>query len=613
MDRRHFLRTSLAGLSLPALVACGSDNSAEPVAGAPTSPTDTSPPAPLPDVNALLNPQGAFPWGVASGDPTQAAVVLWTALAPANSDVDEIPLQLEYVLMDEPLADMAQWDARFEQGPVQVLGTFLAFKDRDYTVKVDLGNQALYAESRFTDGQIPSLAANQSMLYRFVAGSQASRIGQAKTLPAVEVEQVKFATLSCSNLPAGLFSVYEMVRREPLDFVIHLGDYLYEGGGGGAGLSRNGVPRTPSLQKEMVTREEYVLRHQQYKADPELQALHATHPMIAVWDDHEITNDAYKDGAENHQPDEGDYQERKATAIRTYYNWMPLRERFSRDAQTLAPDPREVIYRDFQIGDLCSLIMLDTRIVGRDKQAEIMAVDPDRFNPERQLLGFEQRRWLSDRLFEAKQQGSVWTVLGQQVMFGQLNILEAPQVALFDQKLLGNLVSINMDQWDGYVAERNRVFNFIKDIGIENLVVLTGDIHTSWAIELYENPVALIGANPLQRSLGVEIVTPSVTSSGFPDEVADLVSTILPLVNPHIKYSELRTKGFALIDMQREQMTVTWKYAQSITDESLIGVENEAMRKTFVVQRGTNRFEGTLPVNIPLPVPGNFTGSFPSV
>lgn len=599
MDRRHFLRTGLAGLSLPALVACGSDGSNTDNTANPGNPGN--PVTPSETVDQMLNPAGAFPWGVSSGDPTAEAVILWTALSPRNTNIDQIPVMLEYVLLEEPLADMTEWNSKFQEGPINRLGEFTAFRDRDYTVKVDLGNQALYSNSRFMQGQIPELTGNQALLYRFVAGSQKSRIGHAKTLPSGEVESVKFATLSCSNYPAGLFSVYEMVRREPLDFVVHLGDYLYEGGGGGTELSRNGVARTPNPQKEMVTREDYVLRHQQYKADPELQALHATHPMIAVWDDHEITNDAYKDGAENHQPEEGDYQERKATAIRTYYNWMPLRERFPRDENTLAPDPREVIYRDFQVGDLCSLIMLDTRIVGRDKQAEIMAVDPDRFNPDRQLLGFEQRRWLSDRMFEAKQRNSIWTVLGQQVMFGQLNILEAPQVELLDQKLLGNLVSINMDQWDGYVAERNRVFNLIKDIGIENLVVLTGDIHTSWAIELYENPIALIGGNQLQRSLGVEIVTPSVTSSGFPDEVADLVSTLLPLLNPHIKYSELKTKGFALIEMQREQMNVTWKYAQSITDESLIGVENEAMRKSFTVQRGSNRFDGALPINIPIP------------
>ena len=590
MDRRHFLRTGLAGISLPALVACGSDDT-----GALQSSTGSGPTVrPAEEVNALIA-QNAFPWGVASGDPTAHELILWTAIAPANENVVSVPLILEYVLVQGQAEDPAQWNQLFQQGPIQQLGEFLALKARDYTVKIDLGNSALYENTSFGLGQMPALVAGQTVLYRFRAGSQTSRIGRSKTLPEGEVEQIRFATVSCSNLPAGFFSVYEMVRKESLDFVIHLGDYLYEGGGGGENLNRNGVSRQPRPAKEMVLVEDYVQRHQQYKADPELQALHATHPMIAVWDDHEITNDAYKDGADNHQPDEGDYLVRRAIAIRTYFNWMPLRERFSRLETTFEPDPREVIYRDFQVGDLCSLIMLDTRIVGRDKQAEIMAVDPDRFNPQRNLLGFDQRRWLSDRLFASKQKNSLWTVLGQQVMFGQLNLLELPQVKLLDQSVLGNIAAVNMDQWDGYVAERNRVFNMIKDIGIENLVVLTGDIHTSWAIELFENPFTLLGGNPLQRSLGVEVVTPSVTSSGFPDEVADVVSAALPLLNPHIKYNELKTKGFVLLEMSRTRLSVTWKYAQSVADESLIGMENEAMRKTMTVPLGSNRFESALP------------------
>ncbi|BET26665.1 alkaline phosphatase D [Limnobacter thiooxidans] len=590
MDRRHFLRTGLAGISLPALVACGSDDT-----GALQSSTGSGPTVrPAEEVDALIA-QNAFAWGVASGDPTAHELILWTAIAPANENVVSVPLILEYVLVQGQAEDPAQWNQIFQQGPIQQLGEFLALKARDYTVKIDLGNSALYENTSFGLGQMPALVAGQTVLYRFRAGSQTSRIGRSKTLPEGEVEQIRFATVSCSNLPAGFFSVYEMVRKESLDFVIHLGDYLYEGGGGGGNLNRNGVSRQPRPAKEMVLVEDYVQRHKQYKADPELQALHATHPMIAVWDDHEITNDAYKDGADNHQPDEGDYLVRRAIAIRTYYNWMPLRERFSRLETTFEPDPREVIYRDFQVGDLCSLIMLDTRIIGRDKQVEIVAVDPDRFNPQRNLLGLDQRRWLSDRLFASKQKNSLWTVLGQQVMFGQLNLLELPQVKLLDQSVLGNIAAVNMDQWDGYVAERNRVFNMIKDIGIENLVVLTGDIHTSWAIELFENPFTLLGGNPLQRSLGVEVVTPSVTSSGFPDEVADVVSAALPLLNPHIKYNELKTKGFALLEMSRTRLSVTWKYAQSVADESLIGMENEAMRKTMTVPLGSNRFESALP------------------
>lgn len=224
MDRRNFLRTGLAGLSLPALVACGSDSLNTDTAATPGGPGN--PVTPSETVDQMLNTAGAFPWGVSSGDPTAEAIILWTALSPRNANIDQIPVMLEYVLLDAPLTDMAQWETRFAEGPINRLGEFIAFRDRDYTVKVDLGNQALYSDSRFMQGQMPELQGKQTLLYRFVAGSQKSRIGHAKTLPNGEVESVRFATLSCSNYPAGLFSVYEMVRREPLDFVVHLGDYL---------------------------------------------------------------------------------------------------------------------------------------------------------------------------------------------------------------------------------------------------------------------------------------------------------------------------------------------------------------------------------------------------
>jgi alkaline phosphatase D len=590
MDRRHFLRYSVAGLSLPALVACGTDTT-----NTVNNPTESSNTSILSLANAaeLIDTSNPFPFGVASGDPTSKSVILWSAVVPKNSSIDAIPLQLEYVISPNLIDDEAQWVSLFTVASTQSLGTFVAMRSRDFTIKVDLGNEDLYKAVQFNQGKISALPANQFVYFRFVAGKFKSRIGRSKTLPTGTVNSCKYAVTSCSNLPAGYFSTYEMIRKEQLDFVVHLGDYLYEYGSGqygdGEALTRKGVARVPNPPKEMVSQQDYVLRHQQYKMDADLQALHGSHPMITVWDDHEITNDSYKDGAENHNEGEGDYQERKARAIRAYFNWMPLGEKFPRQAITMEPDPREVIYRDFRVGDLMDLIMLDTRIVGRDKQASTPAVDPARFDENRNLIGFEQRKWLSSRLYDSKANKTIWTVLGQQVMFGQLNLVEVPQVKVLGQSLLGNLVALNMDQWDGYVAERNRVFNLIKDIGIENFVVLTGDIHTSWAIELYENPLALLGGTG-QRSLGVELVTPSVTSPGFPDEVADAVSAAIPVANPHIKYNELKTKGFVLVEMTREKMTATWKYAQSITDEKLIGVENQSMRKRLVVSVGTNKF-----------------------
>jgi alkaline phosphatase D len=609
MQRRQFIQSSLVlGATLPSLVACMSKDGSDSPAGAVQSKV-----TPAREVDPKLSAQ-AFPYGVASGDPEADKVILWTAVKPASDSVDAIPLRLEYVVSPLRVKNESEWTSLFTASATQRLGEFLALKARDYTVKIDLGHVALYEGVRFAQGQMAALPAGQFIYYRFVAGSQVSRIGRAKTQPSTtkptSTLAANFAVASCSNLPEGFFSVYDMISQEDgLDFVLHLGDYLYEYGedqyGDGSALVRNGVDRVPEPPTEMITAKDYMLRHAQYKRDPELQRLHAQFPMICVWDDHEFTNDTYRDGAENHtEVEEGTWADRSAASLRAYFNWMPLREQFSRLSTSLRPDPREVIYRRIRVGGLMDLIMLDTRFVGRDKQAGTPAVDPDRFNPNRSLLGTSQREWLQLQLLLAKNEGAAWTFLGQQVMFGQLNLVELPQLQVLGQKLLGNIAAVNMDQWDGYVAERDRVRNFIKAIGLQNLVVLTGDIHTSWAIELYENPLLLLGG-ALEKPFGVELVTPSVTSPGFPDGVAEVVSAAIPVANPHIRYNELKSKGYVLVNLTQERMLAEWRYAANITDPAQIGVENVAMRKTFEVKAGTNKLTDVSSNASPLPgLPG---------
>lgn len=597
MQRRRFLQSGLVlGATLPSLVACGGKKKA--AAGTPAAAVASATTS-VAQVDALLA-SNAFPYGVASGDPDADQLILWTALKPADSAPPSIPVVLEYVVSTQRLSQESDWPALFTPQATRRLGDFLALRARDYTVKVDLGNVALYQGTPFATGQMTALPAASHIYYRFVAGSQTSRIGRARTQPAstqaATATQINFAVASCSNLPSGFFSVYDMIRQDDaLDFVVHLGDYLYEYGEGeygtGASLVRDGVNRIPDPPREMLTAEDYRRRHAQYKQDRELQALHARFPMICVWDDHEFANDAWQGGAENHtEGSEGRWVDRAANSLRSYFNWMPLREQLPRVGAELAPDPREVIYRRIRVGGLMDLIMLDTRYVGRDKQAAIPGIDPERVNPNRSLLGTLQREWLRLKLIEARNQGATWTFLGQQVMFAQLNLLELPAIKLLDQKLLGNLIAINLDQWDGYVAERDRVRQFVRDIGLTNLVVLTGDIHTSWASELYENPSLLLGG-ALEKPFGVELVTPSVTSPGFPDGVAEAVSLAIPLLNPHIRYSELKTQGFVRVTLTAREMLAQWRYAASITDPARVGEENLAKRRTFRVLAGSNRLD----------------------
>lgn len=586
MKRRSFLQGSLLlGATLPGLVACGGGDGA-----AATVTPRVTPPA---SVDPLLA-ASAFRHGVASGDPDDSQLILWTALTPAGASVEAIPVTLEYVLSSQRISDEPRWATLFDEvAQVRQLGQFLALKARDYTVKVDLGNVALYAGTVFAAGTMQALPAATWVYYRFRAGSQVSRIGRARTLAGDQAAHARFAVASCSNMPAGYFSVYEMInRQDDLDFVLHLGDYVYEYGedeyGDGSALVRDGQDRVPEPAHEMISQQDYVLRHAQYKRDRELQRLHARFPMIAVWDDHEVADNSWRDGANNHtEGGEGRYADRKGHAIRAYFNWMPLREQFPRQGAGLLPDAREVIYRRIRVGKLMDLIMLDTRLIGRDEQLSVPA-DPARNDPARSLLGDAQRQWLQLQLLLARNEGALWTFLGQQVMFGQLNLVELPQIRVLDQRLLGSLIAVNMDQWDGYTAERDRVREFVRTIGLQNLVVLTGDIHSSWAIELHENPFVLVG-DRLGQPFGVELVAPSVTSPGFPDGVAELVSAVIPAANPHIRYSELKTHGYVLVDLTRERMAAEWRYAQSITDAAQVGVENEALRRRFEVAVGSNR------------------------
>ena len=251
-----------------------------------------------------------------------------------------------------------------------------------------------------------------------------SPIGRGKTLPEGDVSQVKLAVFSCSNYPAGYFHVYAAAALiNGLDASIHLGDYIYEYGAGGyASEDAQAMGRVVQPATEILTLADYRQRYAQYRTDQALQQIHAAAPFIAVWDDHEITNDAWRDGAENHQSDEGDYTERKMAALRAYFEWMPIRP--------VATGDNETIYRQFEFGNLLNLLMLDTRIIGRDQQLQYASyidptsgqLDAQRFTADltqssRTILGAEQLQWLQDKL---SQSTARWQMLGQQVLMGRM-------------------------------------------------------------------------------------------------------------------------------------------------------------------------------------------------
>lgn len=493
-----------------------------------------------------------FQHGVASGDPLADRVVLWTRVTSARTDGADV----NWTVATDP--DMSRMVAR---------GSGRTGAARDFTVKVD----------------VTGLAPATTYYYRFDAEGSRSPVGRTRTLPRGAAARLRLGVVSCSNYPFGYFNAYAaLAARHDLDAIVHLGDYLYEYANGTYG---DGTPwgRIPTPDKEMVALSEYRQRHAQYKTDPDLQAVHRQHPFITVWDDHEFTNNAWWGGAENHQPEngEGDWYARRNAAVQAYYEWMPIREH----AATLSP----TIYRTLRVGDLADLILLDTRLIGRDEQVDrrnVAAIDA----PGRSLLGAAQESWLHGELKESTRAGTRWQILGQQVMF-------APQTQPGAQ-------AGNPDSWDGYRACRDRVFDMVESLHVDNFVVLTGDVHSSWAYDLPRRPFDGFDATTGRGSLGVELVGTSVTSPSSvgsgPEGEKQL--TDLRAARPHLHYVDGRYRGYYLLDVTHERLQADYFAMQTIEDRS----RAERFVAGFAAPAGRmhlSRQESPVPARTPAPEP----------
>ena len=494
-----------------------------------------------------------FQHGVASGDPLSDRVILWTRVSPVSAQAVVV---VEYVVAT---------DIALKQ--VVARGRTKTSADADFTVKIDrLG-----------------LQPNTTYYYRFRAQGKDSPIGRTKTLPAGATDRLRMAVVSCSNHAAGYFNAYARVaERADLDLVVHLGDYLYE-----YGANQYGSVRTPEPATEMVTLADYRARHAQYKRDPDSQAVHRQHPFIAIWDDHEITNDTWVGGAENHTDGlEGGYPQRVAQGLQAYYEWMPIR--------VVDPTDLRKNNRSFRFGNLVELVMLEERLSARAQQLPATIPTPlgaafvqaGAFaDPARTLLGNTQEQWLADTL---RNTPARWKFLGQGVMFAQLKLQGAPNA-------LGGGAFFNSDQWDGYQPARNRIYDVLKGDAahapVDNVVVLTGDIHSSWAADLTQDPnnpiVADGGYNPVtgDGSRAVEFVGTSVSSPGIDSDTNGSVAGLLRGINPHFKYINLHRRGYMLIDATPARVVAEWWYVDQVASPSRI----ETFAVAFEVRDGTNR------------------------
>jgi alkaline phosphatase D len=479
----------------------------------------------------VTNP--VFRHGVASGDPLSDRVILWTRVTPRNNGAQRVSWQ---VARDEK---MSQVVARGE------IETGAA---RDYTVKVD----------------VTGLDDAKTYYYRFASNNEQSVIGRTRTLPRGGVSHVRLGVVSCSNLPFGFFNAYGcLALRRDLDAILHLGDYIYEYANGQYG---DGSPlkRIPSPNKEILALQDYRERHAQYKLDPDSQAIHQQHPFICVWDDHEFANNSWSGGAQNHNnngENEGPWSARRAAATQAYFEWMPVRQ--------AAPTLDGKIYRSFRFGELATLVMLDTRIIGREEQAardNISAIE----SASRQLLGAEQEGWLAEQLSTSVRNGSKWTLLGQQVVF-------APQAP-------PRGASANTDTWDGYRAARTRVFDMIERAKVENFAVLTGDIHSSWAYDLPREPFAGYDKATGKGSLGVEFAGTSVSSPSNVGRDGQKQLDAILASRPHLHYVDGRYRGYYIVDLTRERLQADYYAVATIAERST----QERFERGFITESGRN-------------------------
>jgi alkaline phosphatase D len=482
--------------------------------------------------------EGAFRHGVASGDPGTDRAILWTRVTPPAGAGEPVRVTWR-IARDAGLRD------------VVAEGSATAGADRDFTVKVDAAG----------------LEPGRTWHYGFRALGQVSPVGRTRTLPVGAPARVRLAVASCANLPQGYFEAYAAIaRRADLDAVVHLGDYLYEYENGRYGDGR-ALGRVPEPDRELTTLADYRTRHAQYKRDPDLQALHAAHPLLAVWDDHELANNAWRGGAENHQPArEGSWAERRAAAVRAWLEWMPVRE-----PEAAPADGDARIWRAFRFGDLAELVLLDARLVGRDEQAR--PDDAARLaDPSRQILGAGQERWLVERLAAASASGTAWKLVGQQVVL-------APLARPGGRP--------NPDAWDGYAPARTRLLDAIEAHGIGDVVVLSGDVHSSWGMDVPRDPFSSGGYDPGRGrgSLAVELVTPAVSSAplGSHRELRERY-TATRESHPHVRFQDLDARGYLLVDATPERLLAQWWFVEDVARRGA----GERLGKTLAVRRGTS-------------------------
>lgn len=496
--------------------------------------------------------KGVFTHGVASGDPAPDRVILWTRFATS----DGTPGQLRYELSE---------DESFKT--IAASGAAVASPFNDYCAKVDA----------------VGLRPGRRYFYRFLSASGESPVGQTRTAPKGGKDALTLALFSCSNLPFGYFNAYGAAAAETeVDVCLHVGDYIYEYQRGAYPTADQAHPRRwIEPEGEIIRLGDYYQRYAAYRADPDLQELHRLKPFMTVWDDHELTNNAWIEGAQNHQPEtEGSWADRRAAAFKAYSDWMPIR---------LSPKEPLRIYRRLDWGDVASILLLDTRLIGRMEQLDWQAAaakaasqDPldlmkaiaafaqgPLADPKRTLLGAKQEAWFEAELKRAKARGADWAVVAQQLVMGRQ---VAPDVSpllpdtapegvrrfVMTGAGLGKAgLEWNLDAWGGYPAARARAYAAMAASGL-NVSVLAGDSHNAWLNNLKAG----------DKPVGVEFAGGSVSSPGFENTLTKAKDgereAAMQGANPDLFWCDVTNRGFGLLRYEAQGLTAEWVASASV-------------------------------------------------
>ena len=456
-----------------------------------------------------------FLHGVASGDSLQDRVIIWTRISVSDPQVKVVNWEVSQ-------------DLKFKQ--LVATGRKVIAAKSDYTVKVD----------------VKGLSAGNRYYYRFIYDGQVSSIGLTKTLPdSLNGGAFSMAVVSCNNWEDGYFNSFRFLAdKEEVDLVLHLGDYIYEYGTGEYGNPESGRINLP--RHEVLTLQDYRSRYAQYRTDPDLQVLHQRKPFYLIWDDHELANDAYDDGAKNHQENEGPWILRKQAAIRAYLEWMPVRAKNASQ-----------IRRKFEIGDDISLYLMDERTAGRTRQME--SNEKGFGDSDRSLLGKSQFSWLAEELKTTK---STWKLIANQVMFSGYAVAEGFKLPKYN------------DWWLGYPFERAKIIDLLQKEVSGITIFLTGDHHESFVLAVNKEERFMDYTKPYtQKPIAWELLTPSITSKNGDrrkrEEIIEFENMLADSnINPHLVFGDIKNHGYFIAQVSKTEFKATYFFVDNILSRS---------------------------------------------